>query len=537
MGEEAGRSRPTRFLLGLAALAGGAGSMALEITAVRLLAPWFGTSVQAWTNIIGLVLGALAAGYLLGGRLADRADRPRPGIPLVAGGILSAASPLLLPPLAGLFVDPTLPLESALGAMAAASLPVSALLFGPALFLLGMVPPFLVKAWAAGDPGRVGRASGMVYALGTLGALAGTFLPTWWLVPALGSRWTIFVSGAVLVLAGALLEWGSGSWRRGRGGTLLLLLLGAGLLAGAGFFLPFVPAAPRPAAAKVLFQKESPYQFVRVLEKKEEGRTWRVLALNEGLDSFHSVLGLGMRGNTGGRYYDALCLASLLCGKPPGKGARVLSIGSAGGTCLRLLEENFGPGLRLEGVEIDPVCVQAGRRFLDLPPAAEIHQGVDGRVFTRCARGPYRFVVVDAYSSQIYIPFQLATLEFFREVKRLLEPGGVLAVNVADPSREGILARPLARTLAKAFGKALLAPIPESRNFLLAARKGAPPDPRRFESPSCPPPLARLGKVLSRRGEWTLLGPGKGPWLRDDWCPLEQLTWKAYRKALEEALQ
>ncbi len=537
MGEESGRSGPSRALLGLAALAGGAGSMALEITAVRLLAPWFGTSVQAWTNIIGLVLGALAAGYLLGGRLADRAHRPRPGIPLLAGGVLSAASPLLLPPLARLFVDPSLPLESALGAMAAASLPVSALLFGPAVFLLGMVPPFLVKAWAAGDPGRVGRASGMVYALGTLGALAGTFLPTWWLVPALGSRWTLFLSGAVLVLAGALLEAGSGPGKRRRTASLLLFLLAAGLMAGTGFTLPSAQVAPRPQDAKVLFQKESPYQFVRVLEKEEEGRTWRVLALNEGLDSFHSVLGLGMRGNTGGRYYDALCLAALLCAEPLQKGGRVLSIGSAGGTCLRLLEENFGPGLRLEGVEIDPACVKAGRRFLDLPPEAKIHQGVDGRVFTRCARGPYRFIVVDAYSSQIYIPFQLATLEFFREVKRILEPGGVVAVNVADPSREGLLARPLARTLAKAFGKALLAPIPESRNFLLAARKGAPPDPRRFESPSRPPPLARLGKALSRRGEWTILGPGKGPWFRDDWCPLEEATWKAYLKALEEALQ
>ncbi len=536
MGEESGRSRPSRALLGLAAFAGGAGSMALEITAVRLLAPWFGTSVQAWTNVIGLVLGALAAGYLLGGRLADRALRPRPGIPLLAGGILSAASPLLLPPLARLFVDPALPLESALGAMAAASLPVSALLFGPAVFLLGMVPPFLVKAWTAGNPGRVGRASGMVYALGTLGALAGTFLPTWWLVPALGSRWTLFLFGAVLVLAGVLLEGGSGAWRR-KGGLFLLLLPAAGLLAGTGLSLPLAPVAPRPGKAKVLFQKESPYQFVRVLEKKEEGRTWRVLALNEGLDSFHSVLGLGTRGNTGGRYYDALCLAALLCREPVKKGARILSIGSAGGTCLRLLEENFGPGLRLEGVEIDPVCVQAGRRFLDLPAEARIHQGVDGRVFTRCARGPYRFIVVDAYSSQIYIPFQLATLEFFREVKRILEPGGVVAVNVADPSREGVLARPLARTLAKAFGKALLAPIPEARNFLLAALKGAPPDPGRFESPSCPPPLVRLGKVLSRRSEWTLLGPGKGPWFRDDWCPLEEITWKAYRKALKEALQ
>ncbi len=537
MGEETGSSRSPKAMLGLAALAGGAGSMALEITGVRLLAPWFGTSVQAWTNVIGLVLGAMAAGYLLGGRLADRASRPRPGIPLLAAGILAAASPLLLPRLAGFFLDPSLPLEGALGVMAAASLPVSALLFGPAVFLLGMVPPFLVKAWADGNPARVGRASGTIYALGTLGALGGTFLPTWWLVPALGSRWTLFLAGGLLLLAGGALEIfpslpGKTSPRR-----VASLLFAGVLFGGTGFTLPSSPFAPSLPGAKVLFQGESPYQFVRVLERKEGGRTWRVLALNEGLDSFHSVLGMGLRGTTGGRYYDALCLAPLLCGTPLGKGARVLSLGSAGGTCLRLLEEDYGPGLDLEGVEIDPLCVEAGRRFLDLPRKARIHQGVDGRVFTRCARGPYRFVVVDAYASQIYIPFQMATVEFFREVKKILERGGVVAVNVADPSREGVLAYPLAHTMARAFGKVLLAPVPGSRNFLLAAKNGLPPDPLGFDSPSCPPPLARLGKTFARKGEWRIVGPGKGPFFRDDWCPVETLTWKAYRKALEEALQ
>ena len=535
MGEAASRPGLPRGLVAAAALAAGAGSMALEVTAVRLLAPWFGTSVQAWTNVIGLVLGSMAAGYLLGGRLADRTERPRPGLPLLGAGVLAAAAPLLLPPLAGLFTDPDLPLEAALGAMAAASLPVSALLFGPALFLLGMVPPFLVKAWTGGDPARVGRASGAVYALGTLGALAGTFAPTWWLVPGLGSRAAIFLTGGVLAGTGALME----VLRRPRAGRTGWLLSGAFLLlAASGSLQAVTPAFPPPGQdAKVLMERESPYQFVRVLEKKEGGRTWRLLSLNEGLDSFHSILGLDLKGNTGGRYYDALCLAPLLCGAPLGPGAKVLSLGSAGGTCLRLLEEDYGPGLALEGVEIDPVCVEAGRRFLGLPARARIHAGVDARVFTRCAQGPYRFVVIDAYASQIYIPFHLATVEFFREVRDLLEPGGVAAVNVGDPSREGLLALPLARTLARAFGKALLAPIPESRNYLLAAKKGGIPDPALFESPRCPPPLARLGRILSRKGEWRIVDPGEGPWFRDDRCPLEERTWRAYRKALREAFQ
>ena len=50
----------------------GACIMALELVAFRLYAPYFGYSIYVWGSMISMVMVALAAGYALGGRLADR---------------------------------------------------------------------------------------------------------------------------------------------------------------------------------------------------------------------------------------------------------------------------------------------------------------------------------------------------------------------------------------------------------------------------------------------------------------------------------
>ena len=50
----------------------GCAVMGLELTAVRLFAPYFGDSAYVWTNVIGVVMVALALGAFLGGRMADR---------------------------------------------------------------------------------------------------------------------------------------------------------------------------------------------------------------------------------------------------------------------------------------------------------------------------------------------------------------------------------------------------------------------------------------------------------------------------------
>jgi hypothetical protein len=71
------RKLPAWFLLVCVGVSGAA-VMILELTAVRAMQPFFGSTTPVWSNVIATALGALSVGYALGGRVAD--FRPQPTI-------------------------------------------------------------------------------------------------------------------------------------------------------------------------------------------------------------------------------------------------------------------------------------------------------------------------------------------------------------------------------------------------------------------------------------------------------------------------
>ena len=81
------------------AFAGGFIIMVIEIVGARLLAGEFGGSFYVWVSQIGVVMVALAAGYYLGGTLADRWGSLRRLAWLLApAGVLIVAVPAYSPP-------------------------------------------------------------------------------------------------------------------------------------------------------------------------------------------------------------------------------------------------------------------------------------------------------------------------------------------------------------------------------------------------------------------------------------------------------
>lgn len=154
-----------RWYLILTAALCGALVMVIEVLGSRMIGPFFGVSLFVWTSLITVTLVALALGYTAGGWLADRKSSPDYLYAIIlASGLMTAMTPLFK----AFVLKACISLGLRLGSLASAFL-----LFGPALFLLGCVSPYLVRI-AAREMKNIGRTVGNLYAISTAGSFVGT---------------------------------------------------------------------------------------------------------------------------------------------------------------------------------------------------------------------------------------------------------------------------------------------------------------------------------------------------------------------------
>src|SRR5216683_1300124 len=185
------------WLLILLVFVAGACSLAVELSASRLLAPYFGTSLFVWANLIGLILLYLTIGYYIGGRLADRYPRPAVLYLLTtSAAFLIGLIPFISRPILGwsLTSFATYSVSVFYGSLVSVIL-----LFAIPMILLGCVSPFAIRL-SVERVGKSGRTAGQLYAISTAGSILGTFLPVLWLIPTIGTYRTFFVFAVSLLL-------------------------------------------------------------------------------------------------------------------------------------------------------------------------------------------------------------------------------------------------------------------------------------------------------------------------------------------------
>jgi predicted membrane-bound spermidine synthase len=407
-------------------------TLGVELSAARLLDPFFGNSIIIWANLIGLVLIYLSVGYWIGGRWADQDPRESTLFQITAwaafavGVIPFISAPILRWSVIGFAgFNVGILVGSLLGVLVLFSVPMT---------LLGCVSPFAIRL-VVKDVEHSGNVSGSIYALSTLGSILGTFLPVLLLIPILGTRRTfLFLSLLLLVISlGGLLRQ---SRRLGLAYVWMVVVIGAlSLLWDAG---------PIRADQNAVYETESQYNYIQVAK---EGGDY-LLLLNEG-QGIHSVYNPEYILTYG--VWDYFLIAPYFNNPPYTDDDldSLLLIGSAAGTIPRQYTAVYGD-IPIDGVEIDPRIIQVGRQWFDMNEPNLNAVAADGRFFLANVDKVYDVIGIDAYRPP-YIPFHLTTVEFFREVREHMTDEGVVVINAARAGNDYSLVNALASTMKSVF--------------------------------------------------------------------------------------
>ncbi|MCS6769303.1 MAG: fused MFS/spermidine synthase [Candidatus Caldarchaeum sp.] len=387
--------------LGLAVLVvlSGAVVMCVEMAASRLLAPVFGNTIFVWGSLIGVVLTALSAGYVLGGRLADRVANIKTLAAIVfTGGLLTFSIPYISPMVLEAVAEAGL--DERFGPLVS-----TALLIAPPTIPLGMVSPYAIKLLST-IRSRVGSSAGDVYSLSTVGSIAGTFITVFILIPSLDVR-TVILSGGALLMAVSALYLSKMS-------KLITLALFMMVLTPAGYLVQSVAAS----GGEVVYVKETLYNSL-VVVRQDEILTLYLNGLPHSAASVKNPYSLVFPYT---RFFE---LGPAL--SPNATNA--LFVGGGGFSGPKYFLKNY-PNIRVDVVELDPDVVDAARRFFMLPEDSRLRVFVeDGRTFLQRGGMVYDVVVMDAYA-KTYFPFHLMTLEFYRLVRQRMSDDGVLVINL-----------------------------------------------------------------------------------------------------------
>jgi len=469
--------------------------LVLEIVGLRLVAPYVGMTFQTSSTVIGVALGAIAYGTWLGGRTADRRD---------ARALLGPC--LLLASVATAIMVPAVRYAGELlrGIHPVSMLALTLLTLFPPAALLSAVTPLVIKLELR-HVGQTGRVVGRLSSLGTLGAIVATLGTGFVLVAALPTSRIVIGVAAVLAVTGLWVTLSSAR-TRARVATAALL---AGITGASGAFALW---APNPCDV------ETVYNCAKVTADPARPSA-RVLWLNSTRQSY-----VDLENPRHLEYVYTQWIGSLIdvIGAPAAS-LDVLHLGGGGFTLPAYVAANR-PGSRNLVIELDADLVELDRRSLGLRtgPHVSVLTG-DGRIhLSRQASAGFDLLIGDAFG-HLTVPWHLATREFTEEVRRVLRPSGIYALNVIDwpPAH---FARAELVTVASVFEHvALVMPAGALRagggaNFvILAANRSLPLAALASRLRSLPAPVELL------------TGPDLAPLIRDsvvltdDFAPVDQL--------------
>ncbi len=415
------------FYLLITSVCCGALVMVIEVLGSRVLGPFFGVSLFVWTSLITVTLVALALGYAAGGFLSDRKSDPA-----YLYGIIFAAGvfALLTPHLKASVLKACMSLGLRTG-----SLVSSAALFGPALFLLGCVSPYIVKI-AAREMKNIGRTVGIFYAISTIGSFLGTVLTGFVLIAYFRvDRIFEFVGLSLICLTVVYFFFFKKK----------LYILPVVLFPFLFFSTPDVYEKTMLNGTKVtqVYSRDSFYGNVKVLDYSYGEKRNRELII-DGL-----VQG-GVDMSNGMSVYEYSYLMEFLPygTNPSGKNCLVLGLGS--GVVPMWYEQR---GIKTDVVDINPLIDGIAERYFGFKASGELITA-DARYYLTGTEKKYDYIIVDVSNGDM-TPAHILSLESFSLMKERLSEKGILAINmIGSLKKDTMMTASILKTLREVFGSA-----------------------------------------------------------------------------------
>jgi spermidine synthase/MFS family permease len=438
-----------RVALAVATISGAA-ALGYEVVWTRLLVLPLRSYSYSFSLMLSLFLLGLVLGALVLARFERKFDDALTALAVVqlAAASYVATSVVWLPRLLAL------PPE---GSGLAAFLGNAFLRAGPVVIpptiLSGMSLPLAVRVFSA-DADRPGNAVGIVYAVNTLGSIAGALAAGLWLLPALGTSRSLALlatCGAISGTAAAAVAWGRDAkvWTS-------MAIAAACALAVLRPTAPFTQAFSRPERSRdtlgpTVFYKEGATDTVAVVSR---GYGFRDPDAKSVL-----VNGISMTATVKRvwRYMAAEGHLPALFAPRPTRGL-VICVGT--GITLGALASHDSI-TAIDAVDLSesvlaalPVFDRENRSAIHDPKVNIVH--ADGRHFLELSDRRYGVITVEPPPPIVAGSVHLYTLDFYRLCRAHLEPGGVVAQWLPLHSQSLASAQATARTFLEAFPYAQL---------------------------------------------------------------------------------
>jgi spermidine synthase len=405
----------TAFVVLLAIGISGGAALAYEVIYAKVLIFSLGTTAHAFSLMLSTFLAGLALGSYIMSRLIDRSRRPSDlfAVVEIVIGAMALASIYLLSKLD--LTHEYLAIRDAGGSLfeirGAGFLQAALVMIVPALFM-GSAFPIVTRIYTRRN--LVSSSVGKIYFFNTIGAVAGSLLAGFALVPLLGSARSIAFVASFNIAAGVLLfscEGRRRTWIGAAAASLVALIVIAVMLDPAIFAQTFNIKEP---GSELLYFKEGVSGTVTVHRYPD----YDLLAID----------GVNVAGTS-----DMLRVTQKLQGHVPillaDDKQKVAHIGFGSGETLRIL--TLHEAHSIDGVEICKDVISVAKRFF-----SALNQNVfdrpdvnivimDGKNYVLLTEDEYDIIMTDSIYPGTGGASALYTYDHFKAVRDKLKPGGI----------------------------------------------------------------------------------------------------------------